>query len=74
MIVNYDSSIVNKYGASLTDYARVVIYNNHLFIVQATSVSVMKHFVIAEKATISLSICPWQNFPLGPIFEDKQVL
>jgi len=53
MIVNYDSSIINKYGASLTDDARVVIYNNQLFIVQATSVSAMKHFVIAEKATIS---------------------
>jgi hypothetical protein len=37
MIVNYDSSIVNKFGASLTDNARVVIYNRHMFIVQATS-------------------------------------
>ncbi len=32
MIVNYDSSIVNKFRASLTDDARVVIYNCHMFI------------------------------------------
>jgi len=37
MIVNDDSSIVNKLGASLTDNARVVIYGRHMFIVQATS-------------------------------------
>jgi hypothetical protein len=30
MNVNYDSSIVNKLGASLTDDARVVIYNCHM--------------------------------------------
>ncbi len=28
--------IVNKFGASLTDDARVVIYDRHMFIVQAT--------------------------------------
>ncbi len=32
MIVNDDSSIVNKFGASLTDDARVVIYDRHMFI------------------------------------------
>ncbi len=36
-ILNYDSSMVNKFGASLTDDARVVIYDRHMFIVQATS-------------------------------------
>ncbi len=36
MIVNYESSIVNKFGASPTDDARVVIYDRHMFIVQAT--------------------------------------
>ncbi len=35
-IVNYTSSIVNKLEALLTDYARVVIYDRHVFIVQAT--------------------------------------
>jgi hypothetical protein len=35
-IVNYASSIVNKLGALLTDNARVLIYDHHVFIVQAT--------------------------------------
>jgi len=33
MIVNY---FMNKFGASLTDDARVIIYNRLMFIVQAT--------------------------------------
>ncbi len=43
-IVNYNSSIVNKFRISLTDEARVVIYNHHMFIVQATGVNVTKNF------------------------------
>ncbi len=39
MIMNDDSSIVNKLGASLTDDARVVIYDCHMFIVQATGIA-----------------------------------
>jgi hypothetical protein len=35
-IVNYNSRIVKKLGASLTDDARAVIYNCHMFIAQAT--------------------------------------
>ncbi len=35
-IVNDDSRVVNKLEASLTDNARVVIYDRHMFIVQAT--------------------------------------
>ncbi len=35
-IVNYASSIVNKLEALLTDDNRVVIYDRHVFIVQAT--------------------------------------
>ncbi len=38
MIVNYASSIINKLEALLTDAARVVIYDHHVFIVQATGV------------------------------------
>jgi hypothetical protein len=34
-IVNDDSSVVNKLETSLTDDARVVIYDRHVFIVQA---------------------------------------
>ncbi len=40
MIINYASSIVNKLEALLTDDARVVIYDRHVFIVfivQATA-------------------------------------
>ncbi len=36
MIVNYDSSIVNKFGVSFTDDARVVIYDHNMLIIQAT--------------------------------------
>jgi hypothetical protein len=35
-IVNDDSRVVNKLEASLTDNTRVVIYERHMFIVQAT--------------------------------------
>ncbi len=35
-IINYASSIVNKLKALLTGDAIVVIYNSHVFIVQAT--------------------------------------
>jgi hypothetical protein len=38
-IVNDDSSIVNKLETSLTDDARVIIYDDHMFIVQATVVN-----------------------------------
>jgi hypothetical protein len=40
-IVNDDSRVVNKLEASLTDNARVVIYDRHMFIVQATVRSVV---------------------------------
>ncbi len=35
-IINYASSVINKLEALLTDDARVVIYDRHVFIVQAT--------------------------------------
>ncbi len=35
-IVKYASSGVNKLKASLNDDAKVIIYNHHMFIVQAT--------------------------------------
>ncbi len=34
-IINYASSVINKLEASLTDNSRDVIYNRHVFIVQA---------------------------------------
>ncbi len=36
MIINDDSGVVNKLKASLTDDARVIIYDHHMFLVQAT--------------------------------------
>jgi hypothetical protein len=36
MIINYGSSIINKFSASLTDDARVIINDHHMFLVQAT--------------------------------------
>ncbi len=36
MIINDDSRVINKLEASLTDDARVIIYDCHMFIVQAT--------------------------------------
>jgi len=38
-IVNYTSSVINKLEALLTDDARVIIYDRHVFIVQATETS-----------------------------------
>jgi len=49
MTVNDDSSIANKFETSLTDGARVIIYNVHMFIVHASGVNVMKHFLIHHR-------------------------
>jgi hypothetical protein len=46
-VVNYASSIVNKLKALLTDDARVVIYDRHVLIVQATSGKVVKRFTLS---------------------------
>ncbi len=44
-IVNDDSRVINKLEASLIDDARVVIYDRHMFIVQATGVKGLKLFL-----------------------------
>ncbi len=41
-IVNDDSRVVNKLEASLTDNARVLIYDRHIFMVEATGVCAIK--------------------------------
>ena len=46
MIVNDNSRVINKVEAWLTDDTRVVIYDRHMFIVQATGVSVWKKFKV----------------------------
>jgi hypothetical protein len=38
-IVNDDSRVINKLEASLPDDVRVVVYNCHMFIVQATGLA-----------------------------------
>ncbi len=37
-IVNDDSRVINKLEASVTDDNRVIIYDHHMFVVQATGV------------------------------------
>jgi hypothetical protein len=44
-IVNDDSSNIKKLEALLTDDARGVIYNRHMFIIQATVVNVKNIFL-----------------------------
>jgi hypothetical protein len=39
MIVKDDSEVINKLEASLADGARVVTYNRHIFIVQASGLN-----------------------------------
>jgi hypothetical protein len=48
-IVNYASSVVNKLKALLTDDARVIIYDCHVFIVQATGGATEKAIEIEVK-------------------------
>ncbi len=53
MIVNFNYSVVNELEASLTDDAKVVIYDCHMFVVQGTGVvftALLLH-----------------NLPMGPI-------
>ncbi len=45
MIVNYTFSVINKLEALLTDDARDVIYDRHVFIVQAIGPNVLKLFM-----------------------------
>jgi hypothetical protein len=49
MIVNGDPSIINKFRYSLTDAARAVIYDRHMFILQATGFFVVKLFSLSLK-------------------------
>jgi hypothetical protein len=52
MIIIDDTRIVNKLDASLTNNAKVIIYDRHMFIVQATGVSVINVF-----AAIIIKVC-----------------
>ncbi len=63
-IVNDDSRVINMLEASLTDNARVFIYDRHMFIVQATD-NIYKHKHISFGKT-------WTTLSkLGPFCEYK---
>jgi len=50
-IVNDDSSIIRKWSFKLIGDPRVIIYNCHGFIIQATGVNVLKHFLLTHNMT-----------------------
>ncbi len=45
-IINDEARIVNKLDASLTDDARVIIYDRRMFIVQATGHPWLKKYLL----------------------------
>ncbi len=46
-IVNYASSVVSEQSFQLIDDARVIIYDRHVFIVQAAGVNVINPFSLS---------------------------
>jgi hypothetical protein len=57
MIVNDNSRDINKLEASLTDDARVVIYNRHMFIVQATDAYMSLNGCFTRESDFALGQC-----------------
>jgi hypothetical protein len=49
--MNDDSRVINKLETSLTDAVRVIIYDRHMFIVQATDLSIVT--VIVQLVSIN---------------------
>ncbi len=47
-IVNDDSSIISKWSFKLVDNPRVVIYDHHRFIIQATSPQKVKQKLVSN--------------------------
>ncbi len=60
-IVNYASSGVNQLRASLNDDTRVIIYDHHMFIVQATDANTLG-LVISDEETSFITLAPRTNF------------
>jgi hypothetical protein len=59
LIVNDDCMVITKLETSLTDDARVVIYDRHMFIVQATGGIFTLHFLSnLQMGPISKRVCP----------------
>ncbi len=46
MVINDDSRVVNKLEASFNDDVIVIIYDHHMFIVEATGVNLITFFCI----------------------------
>ncbi len=61
MIVNDDSSAVNKRRLSLTDDTRVIIYDRNMFIIQVQYCKTVQNRNLLMFA-ISQSVCSWQAF------------
>ncbi len=57
-IVNDNSCVINKFEASLTDDARVTIYDRHMFIVQA----LVNWINIVKTPYISENLYIYQHF------------
>jgi hypothetical protein len=75
-IVNDDSSIVNKLEASLTDDARVDIYDRHMFIVQATGASsswIFSYGLYYKPMTIVNDDCSIVNKHEASLTDDARV-
>jgi hypothetical protein len=51
-IVNDDSRVINKLEASLIDNGRVLIYDRHMFIVQATGLVLLTNVLILNEMKI----------------------
>ncbi len=49
MIVNDDARVVNKLEASLTDETSVIIYDRHMFIVQATGLTINYYYTVSQQ-------------------------
>ncbi len=74
-IVNDASIIANKLEALLTDDARVIIYDCHVFIVQATSFNLLTMPFITENGTIAAPYFSFKMvFPLPSTNIQKKVV
>jgi hypothetical protein len=58
MIINDDSRVVNLFEASLTDDARVVINDRHMFIVQAIGKLKLQEKSLHSQCSLIYSFLP----------------
>jgi hypothetical protein len=59
-IVNYASSVVSEQSFQLIDDARVIIYDHHVFIVQAAGGQISNFFMLFMFSTLELIRHLWQ--------------